>query len=246
MVSVDFLEVELETARFWVDLRAALPSLRLAAGLSQRQLARILGTTQGNISSSEHGREDDWSVDRVTAWLAAVGHAIGATSPEGEVVVLDHWGAEMGRWFASVRQLAGLSQGALAEIVGVSKSTVQNIEHGSASRITTVIAVLVACGWGVDIVSTDSRTPIPIGPRSIEGRKVWRQAARGRAATRLAQENRAEYTAAYQLQRSEGGRSAQRSRDSALATLCKAHIDRFRELYIEELRKGAQKGEDLR
>lgn len=242
---MNWVELELTTSAWWAELRGMLPKLRTEAGISQRKLSRVLNTRQSNISAAERGGDGAvWGIDRVIAWLAALGYVIAATSPEEEdVVLLDHWDAEVGRWMAGVRLIAGISQEGLAHLLGVAVSTVQTVEHrGSAARVTTVIGWLIACGWAVDVRRTDSRTPIPGGPTAAEDRKVWRQRARGRALTRLARERREEYTEAYRFAQSSAGRgpglSAQRARDAALASLALAHGDRFRAIYREELIKG--------
>jgi transcriptional regulator with XRE-family HTH domain len=241
----DWIQLKLEAVWWWHATRELLPGMRIDAGLTQRELARILSTTQGNISREESHRGDSWSIVRLIRWLAAVGQEIVATSPEGETRALSTWDAAAGRWLANVRQVRGLSQRELASRIGVAVSTLQAIElKGTASEAMTVAAILIACGWRVSWRPTEERTPLPTRRRPSEDRRIALQMARSRALTRIGREFPEEYGAAYRHAQSSGGRgmTAQRSRDLGLAQVARDHNDRFREIYQEELIKGAAPG----
>lgn len=237
------IELEVVVWAWWRSFRQALPGWRREAGLNQRELARILGTTQGNISSDESPAAVDevWGITRTISWLRALGRRIVATSAEGEEVTIDSWGPSRGRWIASQRELAGLSQVRLADIIGRAVSTIQAIEHrGSEPRATIVVASLLACNWALDVRLGD-RAELPVSPAPGEDTRSRKAKARGRAMTRLGREYPGEYQLQYKYAQATGGTStnmtAQRARDAALAELRSSHTDRFRELYREELTK---------
>lgn len=57
-----------------------------------------------------------------------------------------------GRFIAAGRMLAGLDQGQLAALAGVSASTISNIEHGRSSTPSSVKAIRQALrGKGVNL-----------------------------------------------------------------------------------------------
>lgn len=61
-----------ERRRFAASLGVRLGLLRRVSGISQQQLARVLGTSKSNISRLESGRDGGLTVER----LIAVGEAI--------------------------------------------------------------------------------------------------------------------------------------------------------------------------
>jgi transcriptional regulator with XRE-family HTH domain len=237
-VSKDWIEIELGASRFWRDLRRDLPELRHRSGVTQRELARAIGTSQGNVSTAEAGGSGDvWGIDRTVAWLAAIGHQITSTGPEGEVEMISSWGPAAGRWLASIRRKAGLSQPYLAELLGVSPSTIQTIEiRGAASMTTTIVGFLAALGWSVSVVPIPGFVPGPAPVRPEEQRKLWRDRARRRALTRLAALYQGEY-ALMRLAVLHDGGSVRKARGVLLAGLQKAHPDSYWELYRDELKK---------
>lgn len=149
---VDSIIIETSAWRWWAELHGNLPAMRAAAGMTQRELAAVLHTRQGNVSIGESQRYPVWGIDRLVAWLAALGHVIAATAPEGKTVLLDHWGRDQGRWLKRVRRGAEFEQGELAELLGISKSSVQMIEdRGAAAKATTIVGFLIAADWEVDL-----------------------------------------------------------------------------------------------
>ena len=57
------------------DVIARLVHARITAGLSQRQLARQIGTSNGAISNVENGKRSP-CLDTLTRYAAGVGHII--------------------------------------------------------------------------------------------------------------------------------------------------------------------------
>jgi DNA-binding transcriptional regulator YiaG len=59
-----------------------------------------------------------------------------------------------GYQLAEMRKSAGLTQGQVAEILGVSQARVSKIEHGEISGIDIVRAYVAALGGTLDVVAT--------------------------------------------------------------------------------------------
>lgn len=237
-VTKDWIEIQLGSTKFWRNLRRDLPELRRRAGVSQRDLARVLGTKQGNISMAEAANSAAvWGIDRTVAWLAGIGYQLQATGPEGAVRMIRPWDPTVGRWLADLRKEAGIPQTYLAEILGVSVSTVQTIETQAApSGTPTIIGYLLALDWTVEVAPIEGFQPVSEPVRVDERMRQWRDRARRRALTRLAHELGEEYAAMQEAVRAAGG-SPRAGRGALLANLRTAHPQRYVELYREELRK---------
>jgi transcriptional regulator with XRE-family HTH domain len=71
------------------DLRRALPSVRKHAKLSQKQLAKLIGTDQGEISRLEKIAREGVSLDRIRRFVEACGGRLALTvwDREGQVVL---------------------------------------------------------------------------------------------------------------------------------------------------------------
>lgn len=81
-----------ERRQFAASLGVRLGLLRRAQGVSQHQLARVLGTTKSNISRLERGRDGGLTVERLLAVEEAIrllaGRAV-AGAPERGLIHLD-------------------------------------------------------------------------------------------------------------------------------------------------------------
>lgn len=79
-----------ERRRFAASLGVRLGLLRRAHGISQQQLARVLGTTKSNISRLESGRDGGLMVERFVAVEDAIRLLAGRTVARGRDEGLIH------------------------------------------------------------------------------------------------------------------------------------------------------------
>ncbi|MFF3111597.1 helix-turn-helix domain-containing protein [Kitasatospora sp. NPDC057904] len=80
-------EAEAEGARIRQEMLARirgyeLAELRKAAGLTQKQVAGLMGVSQARVSQIEHGQVD--SLDNLRAYAAAIGGEVDVTVRQGE------------------------------------------------------------------------------------------------------------------------------------------------------------------
>ena len=69
-----------ERRQFAASLGVRLGLLRRSHGISQQQLARVLGTSKSNVSRLESGREGGLTVERLVAVEDAIGSLAGRRS----------------------------------------------------------------------------------------------------------------------------------------------------------------------
>lgn len=111
-----------------------LAALREARGLSQRELAARVNTTNQHISRLETGR-----AQLTQAWLERLAPVLNCSpaeivgwtaEPSAMLSASDHHGAVKNR-IAERRQARGLTQAALGELVGVRSGQIAKLELGS-------------------------------------------------------------------------------------------------------------------
>ena len=79
-----------ERREFAAQLGIRLGLLRRAHGISQQQLARVLGTNKSNVSRLERGRDGGLTVERLVAVEEAIRSLAGRAAPGGHEDRLIH------------------------------------------------------------------------------------------------------------------------------------------------------------
>jgi DNA-binding XRE family transcriptional regulator len=79
-----------ERRQLAASLGVRLGLLRRAHGISQAQLARVLGTTKSNVSRLEAGRDGGLTVERLVAVQDAIASLVGPTAQTGRQEGLIH------------------------------------------------------------------------------------------------------------------------------------------------------------
>jgi phage N-6-adenine-methyltransferase len=120
-----------------LDLGNELRSHRKAARLTQADLAQTARLAERTVRALEQGRGtlDSWSAALVALRLTLAGRNL----PGGET---------LGERLTTLRRRRGLSQEALARLVGVTKPTVGALESQGRGRLSTLRGVLTVLGAG--------------------------------------------------------------------------------------------------
>lgn len=158
-----------EAVAFWVATRKQLAGWRKEAGLRQRDLAGLMGTTQSSIAMAETGWHSTILVGRAVRWFEILGRELVLEGPD-ETISIPDWNLETREAVAAIarntrertprttRVPAGwsgpfyMSQDELARLSSCSTSTVQDIEAGSTEpRVTTLVGVFIALGWKPEV-----------------------------------------------------------------------------------------------
>ena len=84
------------------------------------------------------------------------------------VVFMEDFNRSLGQLVSSWRRHAGMSQVALADVLGTQQATISKLENG-ASRITvaTLVQILCACGLSFSSVETDLYGLLPQEPQPL-------------------------------------------------------------------------------
>jgi phage N-6-adenine-methyltransferase len=126
------------------DLGNELRSHRKTARLTQASLAKTAGLAERTVRALEQG---SGSLESWNAALVALGLGlIGRNLPGGET---------LGERITTLRRRRGLSQQALARVVGVTKPTIGALEREGRGRLSTLQGVLATLGAGAYLAPRD-------------------------------------------------------------------------------------------
>lgn len=138
---------------WWEKVRASLPVYRMMRGMSQRRLAAVLGTSQGNVGTTETGPYVTMLMPRFLTWTAALDLELSFTAPDADRLPIRAWTPDVGQWVARRRQEQRLSQRELGALMGLSRITVTDLERGAGVRVPTLAAAFIALGWQPHVTS---------------------------------------------------------------------------------------------
>lgn len=81
---------------------------------------------------------------------------------------MENFNRSLGRLVSSWRRRAGISQAALADVLGTQQATISKLENGT-SRITvaTLAQILCACGLSFSAVDADLDGLLPQEPQPL-------------------------------------------------------------------------------
>lgn len=148
--------------RFHSPLGVDLRSARLAAGLTQAELATRVGVSLPTLRQAERGQG---SLSTFVTVAEALGQATGGRSlPPGKT---------LGARLAALRKRKGIGRRTLAEAAAISPTTLAAVERDGGVHLATVIRIGDALGAQLRLVPKGSAVPFWTGTAASSAHEGW-------------------------------------------------------------------------